>query len=103
LRRRGTNIQDPLFAVHPGIPVKFVHSLLSVPARESGLIQPLKKVIQGEPMIILSRDKNGHSSEPTYRDQKPFQAAALKFRPPGATGEAGMALNAADWDGTPYV
>ena len=53
------------------------------PARESGLIQPLKKVIQGEPMIILLRDKSGHSSEPTYRDQKPSQAAVLKVRPLG--------------------
>ena len=34
-------------------------------------------------MIILSRDKNGHSSEPTYRDQKPSQAAVFKVRPLG--------------------
>jgi len=34
-------------------------------------------------MIILSRDKSGHSSEPTYRDQKPSQAAALRVRPLG--------------------
>jgi len=33
-------------------------------------------------MIIFSRDESGHSSEPTYRDQKPSQAA-LKVRPLG--------------------
>ncbi len=34
-------------------------------------------------MIILLRDKNGHSSEPTYRDQKPSQAVAPEVRPLG--------------------
>ena len=29
-------------------------------------------------MIILLRDKNGHSSEPTYRDQKPLSVRAVK-------------------------
>jgi hypothetical protein len=50
-------------------------------------------------VIILSRDKSSHSSEPTYRDQKPSQTAAPEVRLLEAAGEAGMALNAADWDG----
>ncbi len=53
------------------------------PARESGLIRPPEKVMQGEPTIILSRDQSGHSSEPAYRDQKPSQSAAFKVRPLG--------------------